>query len=149
MPPFAYSAASACRSRTAPPEPDAPDWNRRDPQLIEAALERIAAARVRLEHGEYAAKNRLLHSAVQLVSELRRGLDLSGASPIAANLDDLYDYVSRRLTRAILQNRRGLLDEAMDLLRQIRSAWMILQPCLRKDRPAKPVSAVGTATPAK
>jgi len=149
MPPFTHSTASACRPGTAPPDADALGSNRRDLQLIEAALERIAGARVRLEQGESAAKNRLLHSAVELVSELRRGLDLSRGGPIAANLDDLYDYVSRRLSRAMLQNRRGLLDEATDLLRQIRSAWMILQPCLRKERPATPLPATGTEAPAK
>lgn len=124
MPPFAQPAASAYTPGSVPAKVAAADSHRREQLLLQSALEAIAAARVHLERGECAAKSRLLHSATEYVGELRRGLDLATGNVMVANLDDIYDYASRQLSRAMLQNRRGALEEVTDLLREIGSAWM-------------------------
>ena len=42
---------------------------------------------------------------------------------IAQNLDDLYDYMIRRLMRANMEDNADLLDEVLSLLRSIKGAW--------------------------
>lgn len=92
--------------------------------LMDGALERIAAARGAMDHGALEAKSRMLHRAVAIVDELRASLNMEAGGQIASNMGDLYDYVSRQLMRANLENRSELLDEASHLLREIRSAWI-------------------------
>ena len=42
---------------------------------------------------------------------------------VAAHLDDLYDYMTRRLLHANATNDVEVLDEVATLLRELRSAW--------------------------
>jgi flagellin-specific chaperone FliS len=65
--------------------------------LMDGALERIEAAREHLVNGEQPEKRFLLQAAVVIISDLRADLDLPRGGAIAANLDDLYDYMCRRL----------------------------------------------------
>ena len=91
--------------------------------LMDGALERIEAAREHLVNGEQPERQSQLRSAVMIISELRADLDLPRGGPIAANLDDLYDYMCRRLRAADLQNGIAALDEVSHLLDALQSAW--------------------------
>jgi flagellar secretion chaperone FliS len=88
--------------------------------LMDGALERIEAAR---GHGEAAQTRQLLQSAVAIIAELRTGLDLLHGGVIAASLDDLYDYMCRRLGAALAQNGIASLEEVSHLLEALRTAW--------------------------
>jgi flagellar protein FliS len=103
--------------------------------LMDGALDRLAQARGCLQHGAISEKNRLISSAVQIVEELRASLDLNAGGTIAANLDDLYDYMGRQLLKANLTNRVETLDEVSHLLNEIRSAWIALPAEARALRP--------------
>jgi flagellar secretion chaperone FliS len=103
--------------------------------LMDGALERIARARGCIENGLIADKNQLLSAAVAIIDELRCSLDLNNGGPIAANLDDLYDYMCRQLIKANLNNRLATLDEVAHLLGEIRSAWIALPAEARALRP--------------
>lgn len=92
-------------------------------RLYDGALERIAAARGCLEHGLLAEKCALVTRALAILGELRGSLDLVRGGAIAAHLDDLYDYMSRRLLEANATNRVELFEEVASLLRELRSAW--------------------------
>lgn len=94
--------------------------------LLDGALERVASARGAIEHGSLEAKARLLHRAVAIIDELRASLNLTAGGEIAANLADLYEYAGRQLMRANAENRADLLDEVANLLREIRSAWILI-----------------------
>ena len=102
--------------------------------LMDGALERIEAAREHLVNGEQPEKRILLQAAVVIISELRAGLDLPQGGVFAANLDDLYDYMCRRLgasdrlpgSAGDLQNGIAALDEVSHLLDALQSAWTYL-----------------------
>ena len=91
--------------------------------LMDSALERIDRARHHQDPGDSLARNRLLQAAVKIVAELRSTLDRVKGDPLAANLDDLCEYMSRQLMAANFHNRDATLDEVADLLREVRSAW--------------------------
>jgi flagellar protein FliS len=94
--------------------------------LMDGALERIEAAREHLVSGEQPEKSFLLQAAVVILSELRADLDLPRGGAFAANLDDLYDYMCRRLRAADFSNGIAALDEVSHLLDALQSAWTYL-----------------------
>ncbi len=91
--------------------------------MFATALERIAAARGCMERGQVAQKGENVSKAISLVGGLNNALDLEQGGEIAANLRELYDYVSRRLLEANALDDAARLDEAATLLREIKSAW--------------------------
>ena len=54
---------------------------------------------------------------------LFRSLDHAQGGALAGRLDALYDYVSRRLLHAQLNNDERAIDEVVDLLTPVRDAW--------------------------
>jgi flagellar protein FliS len=98
-----------------------------DLMLMDTALERIAQARHWMADEDSLEKHHLLSAAVQIVGALRSTLDVRAGGPLAVNLDDLCDYMSRQLVAANLQNRVAALDEVADLLREVRTAWGMMQ----------------------
>jgi len=92
--------------------------------MFDGALARVAAARGCMQYGRVAEKGPLISRALAIVDELRSSLDIERGGTIAAGLDDLYDYVSRRLVEANATNRLEILDEVTSLLRELRDAWV-------------------------
>jgi flagellar secretion chaperone FliS len=100
--------------------------------LMDGAIDRIHAARGCIKRGEMGEKAQLLHRAIAIIGELRASLDLSAGGKIAANLSELYDYMSRRLLKAMIENKVEVLDEVTKLLNDIRSAWTTIPAEARK-----------------
>jgi flagellar protein FliS len=67
-----------------------------------------------------------------ILGELRADLDLVGGGSFAANLDDLYGYMGRRLQAAELADGLAALDEVSHLLEALRDAWAFMPPEVRK-----------------
>ena len=104
--------------------------------LLDAALERMNAARACIERRETRRMARLLHSCVILIAELRGSLDLQKGGPLAQNLSDLYEYMTRRLMHANLNSDADAVTEVISLLGEIRSAWVAIGPQVRRSRRA-------------
>ena len=92
--------------------------------LMDGGLDRIAAARGQMERGEHAAKGTSISRAIGIIEGLRTSLDADAGGEIAANLDQLYDYMVRRLALANVNNDVAPLDEVRELLEKIRDAWL-------------------------
>ena len=91
--------------------------------LFEGALERIAQAKGAMLQNQIARKGELIGKAVIIVGGLQGSLNDKEGGQLAANLDDLYDYVIRRLTEANFHNDPERLDECGRLLSEIKTAW--------------------------
>lgn len=91
--------------------------------LMEGAIDRIAIAKGAMERKETAHKGANISWAISIIDGLRSSLDKNAGGEIAQNLDDLYDYMNRRLMRANMENNPDLLDEVLSLLRSIKDAW--------------------------
>jgi flagellar protein FliS len=99
--------------------------------LLDAAMDRMTAARGCIERGELAGKAQLLHSCVILLAELRGSLDLSRGGDLARNLRDLYEYMTHRLLTANVRSDAACVTEVLNLLGEIRSAWVAIGPQVR------------------
>lgn len=109
--------------------------------LLDAALERITAARACIEMGETRRKAGLLHAAVILIAELRGSLDLQKGGPLAQNLSNLYEYMTRRLMQANLNSDAAAVTEVLGLLGEIRGAWVAIGPEIRAQSAPQVTSA--------
>lgn len=90
--------------------------------LMEGGLARLAQARGAMERQQYSLKGELIGKAIAIIGGLRTGLDLAQGE-LAQNLDNLYDYMVRRLSEANLNNTVEPLDEVAGLLRDVKTGW--------------------------
>jgi len=91
--------------------------------MLDALLARIAEASGHIERGEIAAKGEKIGKALAIIEALVLGLDKTRGGDVAENLERLYDYASRTLLKANLENRPDLLKEVTSLLREIKLGW--------------------------
>ncbi len=91
--------------------------------LLDGALDKIAAARGHMVHGDMAEKGRHISWAISIISGLQGSLDMEQGGEISRNLDALYDYMVRRLGEAGARNDPSILDEVSRLLGEVKQAW--------------------------
>jgi len=91
--------------------------------LMEGALSRITAAKAHLARGEVAQKGERIGLAISIIEGLRTSLDHDAGGDIAANLDDLYRYMTARLLEANAHNDAEKLDEVGSLLLRVKEGW--------------------------
>jgi flagellar protein FliS len=91
--------------------------------LLEGALGKIAMVKGLMMRKEIAKKGEVIGQAISIVAGLRSSLDLSAGGELAANLDDLYEYMERRLLQANIKNDTTILDEVSALLHEIKAGW--------------------------
>jgi flagellar secretion chaperone FliS len=104
--------------------------------LMDTALERMAAARGCIEHGETVRKAKLLHNCTRIVAELRGSLNMAQGGSLAQNLNELYDYMIGRLLIANAESSAQRVTEVMSLLGEIRGAWAAIGPEVKHGTPA-------------
>jgi flagellar protein FliS len=97
--------------------------------LFEGYFESIARAKVALAAGQIECKGNAIGRAARIVDEgLKASLDLTAGGALAADLADLYAYVTLRLTQANLKNDAAALDECVALMQPLREAWASIAP---------------------
>ena len=97
--------------------------------LFDGFDEALAQALGALRDGAVDVKCRAIGRAARIVDEgLRANLDLNGGGQLAADLRELYAYVSLRLVRANLDNDAAGIEECRRLVRPLREAWASITP---------------------
>lgn len=103
--------------------------------LFEAYQASIRIARLHMQAGHIAEKGQAITKAINIVSQgLRASLDLKQGGEIAAQLDQLYDYVVRLLLRANLNNDESALTTAAGLLENVATAWQAIGSHIEEER---------------
>ena len=97
--------------------------------LFEGAEAAIRQAKTKLADNDIAAKGKAISQAIQIVSDgLRASLDIKAGGELAERLAALYDYIAARLLWANLNNDEAAMDECLNLLEEIHSAWSQIAP---------------------
>jgi flagellar protein FliS len=91
--------------------------------MLDTVLSRLSEACGHIERGETQAKGEKIGKALGIIEALVLGLDKERGGDLAENLERLYDYASRTLLKANLENRIDLLKEVGSLLREIKLGW--------------------------
>ncbi len=92
--------------------------------LFEGATVAVSNALQNMKSGNVAEKGKFISKSILIIeSGLRSSLDKEAGGEIASNLDSLYDYMSKRLLQANLNNQPELLEEVQSLLLELKGAW--------------------------
>ena len=97
--------------------------------LFDGYMEALAQGRGAMRAGQLEAKGLALGRAVRIIEEgLRAGLDHQAGGSLARDLNDLYTYLTMRLTMANLRDDEAALDECQRLMQPLQEAWMAIAP---------------------
>ena len=95
--------------------------------LLDGFFEAVSSARGAIRAKDVEQKTKAFQRAIGIVDEgLRASLDMKVGSELAANLSNLYAYISLRLTQANLRNDETILDECVTLMTPMREAWIAI-----------------------
>jgi len=104
--------------------------------LYDGAINSLATAKGKMQEMKLAEKGQLVSKAISIIEGLRSVLDHDKGGDISRNLNDLYDYMKRRLAAANLKNEPEGLDEVIRLLNNLREAWVELEARERQNATA-------------
>lgn len=97
--------------------------------LFEEFIVCCSHARGALRSADIPAKGRAIARAVRIVEEgLRAGLNLQQGGALAHDLNELYTYVTLRLTYANLHNDERAISECTTLMKPLHDAWSAIAP---------------------
>ncbi|NIB43224.1 flagellar export chaperone FliS [Pseudomaricurvus alkylphenolicus] len=96
--------------------------------MYEGVLTSLAEARQAMESNQLSAKGQHITKAITILSGLRESLDLSIESDFPHNLDNLYDYMQRRLLQASTEMDVSMIEEVSELLLVVKSGWDQIKP---------------------
>ena len=91
--------------------------------LFKGAIDHLLAANGYIESKQKQEKAIRISKAIAILDGLRSSLNIVEGGEIAQNLDDLYDYMQRRLVVANADDDISITNEVMGLLREIQEAW--------------------------
>lgn len=105
--------------------------------LFEGAITALGNA-VRHTHArEIAGKGQSISKAIAIIDNgLRASLNKEAGGSIAAGLDELYAYMSRRLIEANLHSDVAVMEEIAGLLRELKQSWEAIAEAAPATTPA-------------
>ena len=92
--------------------------------LFDGLVNSIAEARGHIEHDAILEKGKCITRACRIVLGLQGVLDFQKGGELALNLNELYNYFTRRLIYANALSDVGALNEVLGLTSEIRAAWL-------------------------
>lgn len=93
--------------------------------LYDGVIVALLSAINGIKSANIAVKGASLSKAITIIDNgLRASLDKKAGGEIAANLDALYDYMSRRLLEANIKSDASIVEEIHGLMANLREAWV-------------------------
>ena len=91
--------------------------------LYDGALRFLAAAKDGFARGDIPARRQATSRLLAIISELQSTLDVERGGEVAASLDELYSYMTRRIVEATSTHSAAPLEEVQRLLETLREGW--------------------------
>ncbi|MDI6799984.1 MAG: flagellar export chaperone FliS [Actinomycetota bacterium] len=91
--------------------------------MYEGAIKFMKVARDALIANDLQKTNHNILRAQKIVSELAFSLDKKRGGDIARNLESIYLHINERMVQANIKKDVKLIEESIELLSQISSAW--------------------------
>jgi len=91
--------------------------------LYDGAIRFCKQAKIAVEQNDTANKGKYIGKAMAIISEFSNSLDHQIGGEIAENLDSLYAYMLKELTRANINNETPPIDSTCTMLCELRATW--------------------------
>ena len=92
--------------------------------LFKGALSALKRGEIFMEQGNIAEKGKEISKAIDIIDTgLKQSLNYEAGGELAENLASLYEYMTRQLLRANIENNVTYVQEVYQLLSDITSAW--------------------------
>lgn len=112
--------------------------------LYQHATDAVGDARRNLERGDIAGRGKAISKAIGILGELTSSLNKEAGGALSSSLEQLYSYMTVRLTEANIRKQDGPLAEVQNLLTTLSQAWEET----RKRQTAPPAPPAVPANPA-
>jgi flagellar protein FliS len=89
----------------------------------EGAIDNLMIAKQKNAEKKYEEKSRHINKTKDIIDELMCSLDFEKGGLIARNLESLYNYMTRRILHADASRSMDAIDEVVEMLSELLSAW--------------------------
>ena len=91
--------------------------------LYDGAIQYSLQAKIHLENKNISEAHTLLLRAQAIVTEFMSSLSFDPNPEVARNLYSLYDFIKYKLIQANIKHDPTMIDDAVDILKTLKSAW--------------------------
>ncbi|MDD7804449.1 MAG: flagellar export chaperone FliS [Endozoicomonas sp. (ex Botrylloides leachii)] len=91
--------------------------------LFTHLIETLAKSRQFIAIKNFEGKANKINLSVDILTALEQSLDHKQGGELASNLQALYQYSIKRLLEAHINNDIKIIEEVMDLMREIQEGW--------------------------
>ena len=105
--------------------------------LFDGLIESLATTKGHIQHNNIAEKGKSIARASRIVLGLQGALDFDKGGELAGNLNELYNYITRRLLYVNARNDLAALDEIHSLMTEIRGAWETVPALIPRNTPGR------------
>lgn len=113
--------------------------------LYDAAIKFLKQAMVKMEEKNYAEKGILISRAIDIIAELANCLNKEKGGDLSAHLSQIYFFCSTQLAKANLKMKPSMLQEVINILSGLRSAYAQIVPGQENAAPAADTAATPKA----
>ncbi len=92
-------------------------------ETYKAAIRELKEATRAVKENDYTARAKSFEMAFELVSELRKSLNMEQGGEIAKNLEALYEYFTREILLANVNSDVDRLEPIIGLLTDLKNTW--------------------------
>lgn len=97
--------------------------------LYDGAINAMRRAEIYFQSGNIARRGEMISRAINIIDNgLRAGLDHEKGGQIAAELESLYEYISRTLLEANLNKSGESLPHLISLMTEMQETWQAINP---------------------
>ena len=100
--------------------------------LYDGLAEALSTARRAIERNDIGAKSTAISKAAGIIDALRGSVDAQRGGAIAENLEQLYEYMGRKLTVTNLHSDLDALQEVVNVNETLRTAWSTIPEAVRQ-----------------
>ena len=91
--------------------------------LMAGCVDNLTLGKAAIERQDLEAKSKHLSKSGSIIDALKMSLDMEVGGEISDNLFALYEYMNNRILDANLENTVEPVDEVINLMKEIKSAW--------------------------